>query len=175
MSKQNRITPMLAKAYRRLYRAWYRLVTLRSSPERIAAGFALGIFLAYMPIVGQTALAIGLASLLRINPLAAAVGVFLTNPFTAGPIFMWCHALGRMVLGESSAALRPPAGKTWLDFIWGSVGVLGVTALGGMMMGLVSAIPAYFIGKVATIKYLAARHERRLRRFERRMKKRSEG
>jgi uncharacterized protein (DUF2062 family) len=57
------------------------------SPERIACAFALGVAVGFSPFLGlQTVLALGLASLLRLNRMAMLAGSYLNNPWTMGGV-----------------------------------------------------------------------------------------
>ena len=64
-----------------------RIVYSRSSTPSIAAGVALGVFIAFTPTVGlQMLIAALLATAFRVNVLAAVVPVWITNPLTVMPI-----------------------------------------------------------------------------------------
>ncbi len=77
-----------------------RFLRLQGSPDDIAKGFALGIFIGMTPTLGfQMAIAIFFAFLLRENKLAAALGVWITNPVTAAPIYALEYESGRRLLG----------------------------------------------------------------------------
>lgn len=66
-----------------------RLATLqRGSPESIAWGVAIGIFIAFTPTIGIQVIAVLLITAwIPVNKLAAIVPLFLTNALTAGPIY----------------------------------------------------------------------------------------
>lgn len=78
------------------------LVRLNGSPEQIAWGLALGLFVAMTPTVGlQMLIAVSIAGLLRVNKASAALGVWLTNPLTI-PFFYWLtYYVGSRILGYS--------------------------------------------------------------------------
>jgi len=81
---------------------WFynRFVRLHGSPEQIAWGTALGLFLAMSPTMGlQMAIAIPLAAFFKISKLAAAGAVWLTNPATAPFIYWFNFKLGAKILG----------------------------------------------------------------------------
>ncbi len=66
-----------------------RLVFLqRGTPENIALGVAIGMFIAFTPTLGvQIMLALVTASILKANRLAALSPLIITNALTAGPIY----------------------------------------------------------------------------------------
>ncbi len=68
----------------------------------VASGIALGLFIAFTPTIPfQMFLAATLAVLLRINVPAAVVGVWVTNPVTALPIYVTASRLGRRLLRDT--------------------------------------------------------------------------
>ncbi|NIQ94584.1 MAG: DUF2062 domain-containing protein [Desulfuromonadales bacterium] len=83
-----------------------RFLRLRGTPEEIAKGFALGIFIGMTPTFGiQMALAIFFAFLLRENKLAALIGVWISNPLTAPFIYALEYESGRILLGMDRVRL----------------------------------------------------------------------
>ncbi len=83
-----------------------RLVRLQASPDEIAKGVALGIFIGMTPTFGfQMAIAVFFAFLLKENKLAAALGVWITNPVTAPFIYALEYETGRLLLGMGRAHL----------------------------------------------------------------------
>ncbi|MFO8006844.1 MAG: DUF2062 domain-containing protein [Candidatus Brocadiia bacterium] len=73
-------------------------------PHRTAAanGLALGLFIAFTPTIPfQMALAAGGAVLLKVNLPAAIVGVWVTNPLTAVPIYLSANRLGYRILQDA--------------------------------------------------------------------------
>jgi hypothetical protein len=116
--------------------------------RRSAAGaFAVGLFMAFVPLPTQMLMAAGAAILFRVNlPISVAL-VWLTNPITIPPVFYFCYRLGTMILGRpglhinfnlDSAHLLAQLNGIWAPlllgcFICGSlsalVGYLGIRAL----------------------------------------------
>ena len=168
---------LLRRIYRRLAGVWYKLVTLKSSPRKIALGFALGIFLSFTPTLGvQTAMAIGLAALLRINPISAALGVYLTNPVTAVPIYAVCYTIGAGLLGVSQHAVQHVGPQKEGGFLLrvlslGKSGLvwMGVEMAGAVTLGLPSAVAAYFAALAGIVNFRRARLNRRIERMHRRI------
>lgn len=70
---------------------------LRGTPEAIAGGFSLGLFLALTPTVGvQIIVAIFLATLFKVSRPAALLSVMITNPLTVPPIFTFNYWVGKL-------------------------------------------------------------------------------
>ena len=60
-----------------------KLVTLRDTPHAIAGGVAIGVFIGFTPLFGvKTLLTLGVAYLLRCNPIAAVIAVSLHDVVT---------------------------------------------------------------------------------------------
>jgi hypothetical protein len=84
-----------------------RLLRLRAQPDEIAKGFALGIFIGMTPTFGfQMLIAIFFALLLRENKIAAAIGVWISNPITAPFIYAAEYETGRFMLGMEHVNLH---------------------------------------------------------------------
>lgn len=164
-----KIRLLLRVGVRKLWKLWYKLVTLKSSPRRIAGGFAVGLFIAYTPTFGfQTALAVGLAALLRVNAMSAVVGVWVTNHFTAIPIYYFCYRVGGLVTG--SYPLDDPE-------VFGSLGallkagpqVLWTEFVGGVVVGLITCVPAYFLMLWGVVRYRRVRLGRKAKKMRSKM------
>jgi uncharacterized protein (DUF2062 family) len=69
-------------------------VTRRS----VAGAIWLGVFVALLPIPGQTIAALLAALVLRVNLPIAGITTWVTNPITMVPIFYWQYGLGTLLL-----------------------------------------------------------------------------
>ncbi len=78
----------------------YRVLRVDDSPERIARGLAVGMFVAYLPLMGiQMAVAWVAAAVLRANKVMAVLAAWVSNPATALFIYYPSYRLGRWLLG----------------------------------------------------------------------------
>ncbi|MDA8434144.1 MAG: DUF2062 domain-containing protein [Nitrospiraceae bacterium] len=76
------------------------ILTVNEPPRKVAAAFALGIFIGMSPLLGiHTLLGIFLAWQLRLNKLVTLVGVYVTNPWTIVPIYTFGTWVGAKMLG----------------------------------------------------------------------------
>ena len=66
----------------------------------VSGAFAVGLFLAWIPLPIQMVSAGLLALLLRVNLPLAVVLVWITNPLTMGPMFWSAWWLGAWILGD---------------------------------------------------------------------------
>lgn len=110
--------------------------------RRSAAGaFAVGLFMAWLPLPCQMLLAAGGAIIARVNlPLSVAL-VWVSNPLTMPPLFYGAYLVGCQLLGH-------PAQHIEITFTWEwLVSVLGTVAppllLGSLVMALLSSLLGY--------------------------------
>jgi hypothetical protein len=90
----------------------HRLLALDDSPERIALAFAIGVFLAFSPLLGlHTFLGLTIAFAFGLNRPAILIGVFVNNPWTLVPIYALGTYIGGHVLGFPETTSLP-------DFSW---------------------------------------------------------
>jgi hypothetical protein len=82
------------------------LLHVEDSPSRVAAAFALGVFIAFFPLLGiHTGLAIAIALAFRLNKVAILAGAWTNNPWTLAPMYTAGTLLGCFVIGVSPASL----------------------------------------------------------------------
>ncbi len=125
------------------------LGTLLHSPNlwhlnrRSASGaFAVGLFMAWVPVPFQMLLGAVGAILFRVNlPLSVAL-VWVSNPLTMPPMFYFAYLFGTWILGEPSSAhiafeLSYEWLKTELVLIWQPF------LLGCFVLGIISAATGF--------------------------------
>jgi uncharacterized protein (DUF2062 family) len=92
-----------------------RLLALDDTPQRIALGFSVGVFLAFSPLLGlHTFLGVTVAFLFGLNRVAVLVGVFINNPWTLVPIYAAATYVGGAFVGFPATAAFP-------DFAWNHI------------------------------------------------------
>jgi hypothetical protein len=106
--------------------------------ERFAAGVALGMFLAMMPVPLQMFAAAFLAFLTRVNIPAAVVCTWISNPFTFAFFITIQYTLGSFALGKAGKA-PPPLADGALDFLASApMPILAGSVLLGMTLSILS-------------------------------------
>ena len=161
---------MLRKIVHQIARLWYKLVTLRSSPKKIAAGLAIGVFISFTPTFGfQTVLAIGCAALFKVNPVSTVMGVYLTNPFTFVPVYALCYSVGRRILGMEPLHSPAIVFKSLPALLTHGPQILVGVLIGGVVLGLLAGPLAYFLALFAVVRYRVARLNRRIEKMRRRI------
>jgi uncharacterized protein (DUF2062 family) len=168
---------------------FHRILHADDTPHRIALGLAIGMFVALTPTIGlQMVIALAVAAALRANKAACIPVVWITNPFTAVPIYSFCWLLGAKALSTNGEANLQAvierigtvaALPTWsrlLDWgFWSGVITLLVDLgtelwLGCCLAGVVSGGLVYGLSRWGIATYRRRRAERKMRRDERRQR-----
>ncbi|MEA3361860.1 MAG: DUF2062 domain-containing protein [Thermodesulfobacteriota bacterium] len=139
-----------------------QLARLRSEPDAVGRGMALGLFLGFTPTFGfQIFLAVFLAFLFRQNKIATFVGVWITNPLTAPLIYGLEYKVGRLLLG------MPPLSPNHPDFEW-SWSLWAHIAVPMVLGCLVLGIPVAIIGYSMTVRLVPSLKQWKIPRWPRR-------
>jgi hypothetical protein len=64
----------------------------------VAGGLALGLFVGFIPTLGQMFVAAALAILLRVNLPVSVMGVWISNPLTIAPLYFFVYKVGAWLL-----------------------------------------------------------------------------
>lgn len=139
------------------------------APELVAASFAVGVFVAFTPLLGlHLVMALGLAVLLKLKKVDVLLGTLLVNPLTLAPVGAVALWIGRLVLparGGSHGSLP------WRDLLspsfWTQAGprlrLAGLQwAIGMFVLSLVLGALTY----VVLVNVLRARQARRAARHQ---------
>lgn len=125
------------------------------SPHSLSLGLAIGMFVTFTPTVGlQMVLTAFLSWLMRANKVVGLPLVWISNPATLVPIYYSCYEIGRILSGGEqrdsawwSEWAHPPIGW-WekVSFYWFKCAEIAVPLwIGGIVVGLATAIPTYYI------------------------------
>lgn len=95
-----------------------KILGLNDTPHRIAWGVFLGFVVAFSPTMGfQMALFVMTATVFRANKLSGLPIVWITNPFTAVPLYFMCWRVGAFALGSDA---DPERGERIIERLMGS-------------------------------------------------------
>ena len=139
-----------------------KIVRERLSPEAIAGGWALGMFVGCsIPFGFQLIVSIPLAMRLRLSKIGASLGTFITNPVTI--LFIYpaqTFVVNRLFFGGGITFSR----LRHLEWDYDAVASLGgeVMAsflLGGLILALIFTPPTYFIVKRMVVAYRKTREK----------------
>lgn len=111
---------------------------LHLNRRSVSGAFAVGLFLAWVPVPFQMALSAITAVLVRVNlPISVAL-VWVSNPITMPPLFYFAYKLGAWALGTKPNQFDFELSFTWLanslSAIWEPF------LLGCFIMGCLSAL-----------------------------------
>ena len=124
---------------------YYRFIRLQASPENLAWGIALGLFVGATPTFGiQMVVVLVVAAIFRVSKLCALLGVQITNAFTAPFFYAATYYLGAAILD------RPFKKEHLEDFSLSSLWELGPDVflslwVGGLLVGAILAFIGYFV------------------------------
>ncbi|GEM_PF-608765 len=168
---------------------WRKLLQLDDTPESIALGAAVGMFIAWTPTVGiQMVMVFLLALVIPMNRLAAVIFIYISNPLTMIPFYYLSYLLGLQILGDQGMSYDEflvffneiqevasretywTAMKVFLEQL--GYPVLKALTLGGTLIGILTAIPTYPL----TLKWVKGyRESRRKANASRPLKSETEG
>ena len=103
----------------------------------------LGVFCAFIPVPFQMVIAAALAIWIRANILLTVPMVWISNPFTMGPMYYFCYLLGVEMLGLEQKRfhfelsfdwLISGLAKIWQPFLLGCFTVGAITALASFVL-----------------------------------------
>lgn len=161
----------------------HRIKRLPDSPTRIARGVAFGIFISFSPLFGfHIIIALLMARTLRANMIAAVAGTAIGNPFTFPIIIGAALKLGNFLLGRDLAehdlsrvgyafreAFQSIGQSIKAVFGFGESQMAGMGdffsevmlpyTIGGAILGLAFAIPAFYITKPLIVAYQKLRRK----------------
>jgi len=125
--------------------------------RRSAAGaFGVGLFMMYMPPIGQMLMAAAAAIALRVNlPISVAL-VWITNPLTTPPMFYFAYLVGCAILGAPAVGFSLEFWADWRN--WAAV--LAPLGLGMLVCAIVCSAAGY-LGVQALWRWNLAREIRR--------------
>ncbi len=138
---------------------WERLLHQEASPNQIASGFALGLFISFLPFPGlQTLLTLGAAFIFRTNKVACLIGLNLhLILLPVIPLIFWFeYEIGRILFNRdapdfdlASFNFRDLFRQGWRYFY--------LTLIGSLVVGIPIALAAFWGVKKVVIRWQKAR------------------
>lgn len=88
------------RLFRRIKYIFFKIIKSKKSPEFNARGVALGTFVSMLPVMGfHMGISIILAPFFKANAFIASVMVWITNPYTFIPIYLFNYKIGAAIFG----------------------------------------------------------------------------
>ena len=118
--------------------------SLHGDPHYVAMGMAVGVFVAVTPTIPfHTIIALAMAFALKASKPAAVIGVWFSNPITIPPFYFGSYKLGMLMLGRSDEA--DPSVLSLLELFKQGMDITIAMIIGGVVLGILPAIGAYFV------------------------------
>ncbi len=154
---------LIQKTSLELRRLKRKILREKMSPEDIAAGWALGMFVGCaIPFGLQLIVSVPLALMMRVSKIGATFGTLITNPVTIFFIYpAQTYVVNKLLFG-GSLSYEKLAETEWT---WEVVRRLGAEVvasffLGGLFLALLLTPITYFLVKRLVVKYRALRERR---------------
>ncbi len=178
-----------------LKKTYERFLKIKGHPRQIALGFALGVFISMSPTFGfQMIIAVFFASILKWSKVSAAVGVWVSNPFTVPVIYSMTYFVGAKFMGLKNTIQFPDelSVASFFNILEKTPNIFAAMTIGGIILGVPLAMASYFISYEAVNDYRKSvkpalinqknklakkrkqrKHKRALRRAGKRFKRRN--
>lgn len=129
----------------------------------VSGGMAAGLFCAWLPMPFQMITAALLALLFRINLPLSVVMVWVSNPFTWGPMYWFAYRIGKWLLDAETVRARFALEWSW--FAEEMVRIWQPLLLGSLILAVASAAAGYSvtraIWRLHIVRDMWARRQRR--------------
>ena len=121
------------------------------SPSQRALGFGVGIFSGCFPFFGlQTLMGVFLAKICKGNSILAAVGTWISNPFTYVPLYYFNYRVGSILLNTDKDVVditHTTTNELWSQSWYLSSRLLIGSIFVGLVTGVVGGLCLYFLVK----------------------------
>ena len=121
------------------------------SPFFNAKGLAIGVFIGCFPFFGfQTLIGVFFAKIAKGNIVLAAIGTWISNPFTYVPLYYFNYKVGSIFLNTSSNNIIEK--NLVIDDLWKQGGIFSLrlilgSSFVGLLFALISGSVIFFIYK----------------------------
>lgn len=126
----------------------------------VTRAFALGLFIAFIPLPVHFFVAAASALALRLNVPAALAGTLLANPLTMAPMYVGAYVVGCFFLGLTPQPLDFELSWRWLATALGPI--WKPLLLGCLVLGALTSIAGYaLLGGVWHVSLVLKYHRRK--------------
>ena len=116
---------------------------MRINRRSVSLAVYIGIFCAFIPIPGQTIIALLMCFWLGANLPIATIFIWISNPFTIPPMFYLTYQLGSKLLGTEPINFTISFSLEWLMAL--STQVVLPLMVGSLLSGIIVATVGYLI------------------------------
>jgi uncharacterized protein (DUF2062 family) len=129
------------------------------SRRSVAGAIWIGVFIALIPLPGQTLIALLAAMALRVNLPVAGITTWITNPITMVPFFYWEYGLGTLILDLPIEDFDIDLSLHWVTS--GFLNIWKPLLLGSFIAATIVASLTYVVISVTWRLIVAYRYKRR--------------
>lgn len=153
---------------KRFFRAFYlKIFRINDSPQKIAIGLGLGVFLGVMPGTGIVA-SLAVAFIFRVNRAAALLGSIFTNTWLSIPVFLLAVKIGSLVTGSGYDSIKSAWSTFLKEFHWAKLMEISVykiifpIMIGYLVVSVFIGGLAYFIALVLINRINKRKNEKKI-------------
>ena len=133
---------------KRIRKSLFWLWDQEGSPSQRALGFGMGIFSGCFPFFGlQTLIGIFLARIFKSNTILAALGTWISNPFTYVPLYYFNYKVGSRLLNTDHNLVdfsHITTNELWSQSWYLSSRLITGSICVGFLLGTVGGLGLYF-------------------------------
>jgi len=131
-----------------------------------SAAVALGVFCAFIPVPFQMLIAAIGAIWFRVNILVAVPMVWISNPFTMGPMYYFCYLVGAELLGQEPGGFDFEPSIDWL--VNGLTAIWQPFLLGCFTIGAIVSTASFLLIRILWHLHILSHIKARARRLHNR-------
>ena len=133
---------------KRIRKFFFWLWDQEGSISQRAVGFGLGVFSGCFPFFGlQTVMGVFLAKIFKANSILAAVGTWISNPFTYVPLYFFNYRVGSILFNTDKTLVdftHLTTNQLWSQGWYLSSRLLIGSVCVGFVMGILGGLFLYF-------------------------------
>ena len=154
---------MIIQFLKRIKNLFTRLLAEGSSPHSIALGFAVGIFIGALPIIGfQLIPTVIVCYKLKANKIAGLTATWISNAFTYIPLYYYEYLVGCLILPHYQVITKNTFKTLFIEVSFSKFVDVGEKLLvpllvGSMLNAVVLSVSSYFI-----VKFIFTAYQRRI-------------
>lgn len=135
-----------------------RVKRLEGDPHDVALGLAIGVFIGITPTIPfHTALAIAFSFFFGASKVAAALGVWISNPVTIPIFYYLSYKIGTFLVGMSSPFDIVP--RSLIELVRTGADITFAAIVGGVILGIIPGVLTYLL----TRRILSVIHSKKLK------------
>ena len=135
----------------RIHKFIYWLWNQEGSPSQRALGLGVGIFSGCFPFFGlQTLMGVFLAKIFKGNSILAALGTWISNPFTYAPLYYFNYWVGSLLIDKKKNIVdfsNITTNELWSQGWYLSSRLLMGSICVGLVTGIIGSVGLYLLLK----------------------------